>query len=75
MKSEYSHVSYANPIDLSGQMKEAIEQFDFEPKLYTTTSFIINLNHGAIVFVIGILVSSYAVWKIMKLEPVKSMRS
>ena len=31
-------------------MKEAIEQFDFEPKLYTTTSFIINLNHGAIVF-------------------------
>jgi len=27
------------------------------------------------VFVIGILVSSYAVWKIMKLEPVKSMRS
>lgn len=64
-----------NPIDLSGQMKEAIEQFDFEPKLYTTTSFIINLNHGAIVFVIGILVSSYAVWKIMKLEPVKSMRS
>ena len=64
-----------NPIDLSGQMKEAIEQFDFEPKLYTTTSFIINMNHGAIVFVIGILVSSYAVWKIMKLEPVKSMRS
>ena len=64
-----------NPIDLSGQMKEAIEQFDFEPKLYTTTSFIINLNHGAIVFVIGILVSIYAVWKIMKLEPVKSMRA
>lgn len=64
-----------NPIDLSGQMKEAIEQFDFEPKLYTTTSFIINLNHGAIVFIIGVLVSSYAVWKIMKLEPVKSMRS
>ncbi|MGD2004302.1 MAG: FtsX-like permease family protein [Flavobacteriales bacterium] len=64
-----------NPIDLSGQMKEAIEQFDFEPKLYTTTSFIINLNHGAIVFVIGVLVSLYAVWKIMKLEPVKSMRT
>ena len=64
-----------NPIDLSGQMKEAIEQFDFEPKLYTTTSFIINLNHGTIVFVIGVLVSLYAVWKIMKLEPVKSMRA
>jgi ABC-type lipoprotein release transport system permease subunit len=64
-----------NPIDLSGQMKDAIEQFDFEPKLYTTTSFIINLNHGAIVFVIGVLVSSYAVWKIMKLNPVKSMRA
>ena len=26
-------------------MKEAIEQYNFEPKLYTTTSFIINLNH------------------------------
>jgi len=33
------------------------------------------LNHGAIVFIIGVLVSSYAVWKIMNLEPVKSMRS
>ena len=64
-----------NPIDLSGQMKEAIEQFDFEPKLYTTTSINLNLNHGAIVFVIGGLVSLYAVWKIMKLEPVKSMRA
>jgi ABC-type lipoprotein release transport system permease subunit len=64
-----------HPIDLSGQMKEAIEQFNFEPKLYTTTSFLINLNHGIIIFVIGVLVSGYAVWKILRLDPVKSMRS
>ena len=64
-----------NPIDLSGQLKEAIEQYNFEPKLYTTTSFIINLNHGTIIFFIGVLVSLYAVWKIMKLNPVESMRS
>ena len=64
-----------NPIDLSGQMKEAIEQYNFEPKLYTTTSFIINLNHGTIIFVIGVLVSLYAVVKIMKLNPIESMRS
>lgn len=64
-----------HPIDLSGQMKEAIEQFNFEPKLYTTTSFIINLNHGLIVLLIGVLVSAYAVWKIMTLNPIKSMRS
>ena len=64
-----------NPIDLSGQMKEAIEQYNFEPKLYTTTSFIINLNHGTIIFIIGVLVSLYAVVKIMKLNPIESMRS
>ena len=64
-----------NPIDLSGQMREAIEQYNFEPKLYTTTSFIINLNHGAIIFFIGVIVSLYAVWKIMKLKPIESMRS
>ena len=64
-----------NPIDLSGQMREAIEQYNFEPKLYTTTSFIINLNHGAIIFCIGVIVSLYAVWKIMKLKPIESMRS
>ena len=64
-----------NTIDLSGQMKEAIEQYNFEPKLYTTTSFIINLNHGTIIFCIGVLVSLYAVWKIMKLNPIESMRS
>lgn len=64
-----------NPIDLSGQMKEAIEQYNFEPKLYTTTSFIINLNHGTIIFLIGVLVSLYAVVKILKLNPIESMRS
>jgi len=64
-----------NPIDLSGQMKEAIEKYNFEPKLYTTTSFIINLNHGTIIFIIGVLVSLYAVVKIMKLNPIESMRS
>ena len=64
-----------NPIDLSGQMKEAIEQYNFEPKLYTTTSFIINLNHGTIIFIIGVLVSLYAVVKIMKLNPIETMRS
>ena len=64
-----------HPIDLSGQMKEAIEQYNFEPKLYTTTSFIINLNHGTIIFFIGVLVSLYAVVKIMKLNPIESMRS
>jgi hypothetical protein len=56
-------------------MKEAIEQYNFEPKLYTTTSFIINLNHGTIIFIIGVLVSLYAVVKIMKLNPIESMRS
>ena len=64
-----------HPIDLSGQLQEAVEQFNFEPKLYTTTSFIINFNHGSIVFLIGIIVSLYAVWKIMTLDPIKSMRS
>jgi len=64
-----------HPIDLSGQLQEAVEQFNFEPKLYTTTSFIINVNHGSIIFLIGIIVSLYAVWKIMTLDPIKSMRS
>jgi ABC-type lipoprotein release transport system permease subunit len=64
-----------NPIDLSGQMREAVERFNFEPKLHTTTSFMININHGSIIFLIGSLVSLYAVWKIMILNPVKSMRS
>jgi ABC-type lipoprotein release transport system permease subunit len=64
-----------NPIDLSGPLREAVEQFNFEPKLYTTTSFIINLNHGLIVLFIGIVVSAYAVWKILTLNPIKSMRA
>lgn len=64
-----------NPIDLSGQMREAVEQYNFEPKLYTTTSFLINLNHGTIIFCIGSLVSLYAVWKIMTIKPINAMRS
>ena len=64
-----------NPIDLSGRWGEIVEQFDYEAKLYTTTSFMINLNHGIVIFFIGALVSSYAVLKILRLDPVKSMRS
>lgn len=64
-----------HPIDLSGQMREAVEQYNFEPMLYTTTSWIINLNHGLNVFIIGVLVSVYAVWKILSIEPVTAMRS
>lgn len=63
-----------NPIDLTGRWGQVVEQFDYEAKLYTTTSFIINFNHGLIIFFIGVLVSSYAVNKIMRLDPVKSMR-
>jgi len=63
-----------NPIDLTGRWGQIVEQFDYQAKLYTTTSFIINLNHGLIIFFIGVLVSSYAVYKIMRLDPVKSMR-
>lgn len=64
-----------HPIDLTGQMREAVEQYNFEPMLYTTTSWMLNVNHAFYVFLIGISVSVYAVWKIMTIEPINAMRS
>jgi ABC-type lipoprotein release transport system permease subunit len=63
------------PINLSGQMQEVVEQFGFEALLPTSLDPKISLTQAAIVFLIVLLVNSYSIIKIRRINPTKAMRS
>ena len=62
------------PIDLSGQIQEVVEQFGFEALIPTSLDIRIALSQAAIVLGIILLVSTYAIWRIKTLQPIKAMR-
>lgn len=64
-----------NPIRLDAEMGSAIEQYGYEAVMPTTTDPTIALTHSTFVISIAILMSFYAVNKIMKLKPVEAIRS
>lgn len=64
-----------NPIDLSGQMKEAVEGFGFEALIPTSTDPSIYLTHGVIIVAIVLIVNIYSILRIRKLKVVKAMKT
>ena len=64
-----------NPIDLSNDGGKGLEEFGFEPFIPAIIDPTIFLTHGMIVILISILASSYPIWMILKLNPIKAMRS
>jgi ABC-type lipoprotein release transport system permease subunit len=63
-----------HPINLNGQMREAVEKFGFEAVIPTSVDPMIALAQAGIVFTIILFVNSYTLLKLRKLNPVKSMR-
>ncbi len=64
-----------NPIDLSAKDGKGIEEFGFEPFIPTLIDASIFSTHGLIILVISIIISIYPIWVILKLNPIKAMRS
>jgi putative ABC transport system permease protein len=62
------------PINLSGQMQEVVEKFGFEALIPTSLDPNIAFSHGAIIFLIVLVVNTYTIVKIKKLKPIKAMR-
>lgn len=64
-----------NPIDLSGAMATAAEQYNMSPVLQFSVAPDIFITQAIIVFIITLLFSIYPIFKAAKLNPVKAMKS
>jgi ABC-type lipoprotein release transport system permease subunit len=65
---------YSTPIQLSGKMAEAYEQFGIEPIMKAACEFGIFFAQAEVIFIISSILSLYSVWYVMKLVPVRAMR-
>lgn len=64
----------ANPIVLGEEEKETLETFGFEPIIPMSIDFGIPFTHGAIIFVIALVIALYPTWYINRLNPIESMK-
>lgn len=64
-----------NPIDLSGAMATAAEQYNMSPELQFSVAPDIFTSQAIIVFIITLFFSIYPIFKAAKLNPVKAMKS
>ena len=65
---------YKNPIKVTGDLREAYENFGFEPIFYFSTEPVIFYSQTIVVLCIALVLSIYPFFKIGRLEPVLAMR-
>jgi len=66
---------HLNPIRLQAKAADSIEAFGFEPVIPASLDPQIAINHAGIVLLIVMLCSLYPIAVILKLKPIKAMRS
>ncbi|MCS5663412.1 MAG: FtsX-like permease family protein [Flavobacteriales bacterium] len=64
-----------NPIRLEDQAAESIEAFGFEPVIPASLDMDIAMNHAGIVLLIVLICTIYPIVTILRLKPVKAMRT
>lgn len=69
-------VLYLNrhPLRIGGETAEVYKRFGFEPVFPTSTSSVHFINQGLIVLSIGLLLSLYPLYKVMRLNVITAMR-
>lgn len=69
-------VYYLNrhPLRMGGETAKIYEKFGFEAIFPTSTSTAIFIQQGVIVLVIGLLLSLYPVYKVIRLDPITAMK-
>jgi ABC-type lipoprotein release transport system permease subunit len=68
------HYLKIHPIRFTGEMGSSWERWGFEPVLPASTEAEHFISQGIIVLCIGLALSIYPVWKVVKLDPVSSMK-
>jgi ABC-type lipoprotein release transport system permease subunit len=68
------HYLKIHPIRFTGEMGSSWERWGFEPVLPASTEAEHFISQGIIVLCIGLALSIYPIWKVVKLDPVSSMK-
>ena len=68
------HYLNKHPLKMGGETAKAYERFGFEAIFPTSTDASNFINQGLIVLAIGLLLSLYPVYKIIRLNPVTAMK-
>lgn len=63
-----------HPIRISGETAKVYERFGFEPVFPTSTDIHHFINQGLIVLLIGLLLSGYPIYKVLRLNTVLAMK-
>ncbi len=66
---------YKYPVEVGGKLKEAYENFGFEPIFYFSIEPKIFYSQTVVVLCIALVLSLYPVFKLMHLDPIKAMRN
>lgn len=69
------HFQAANPIPLTGQAAQVMEEFGFEPFMFFTTAAKVFYNQAIIVFVITMLIAIYPVVAAKRIKEIKALRA
>lgn len=69
-------VFYLNryPVKMGGETAKVYEKFGFEAVFPTSTDVANFVNQGLVVLVIGLLLSLYTIYKVIRLNPVSAMK-
>lgn len=66
---------HARPIRITGEAASAYERFGFEPIFPAAMDPMLFVEQGLVVFLIGLLLSMYPVYKIARMDAVKAMKT
>ena len=64
-----------HPVTIGGETAEVYKRFGFEAIFPTSTESVHFINQGLIVLMIGLIISLYPVYKVIRLNPVAAMRT
>lgn len=69
-------IAYFNafPIKITGELKEAYENYGFDPVFYFSVDPKIFYSQTVVVLIIALVLSVYPMWKISRLDAVEAMR-
>lgn len=63
-----------NPIRLTGEMAEVIEQYGFEPVMPTSIASDIFISQAVAIFIIAFLIGLYPVYKVFRLKVIQEVK-
>ncbi len=66
---------HTTPIRLSGKMAETYESYGIEPVMKAAFEFGIFLRQAEVIFIISTLLSLYGIWYVLRLSPVRAIRT